>query len=97
MNALWLRMLKSSYRKEPIVSFIITIGAVNAVIGGVGASWSLLSFGLGTVGVAMVLRWWQSQRFNESSPETVAEYSLPPSPSRQPLPPLASKRKRPPY
>lgn len=97
MNALWLRMFKSAYRREPIVSFIITVGAVDAVIGGVGASWSLLSFGLGTVGVAVAVRWWQSQDSRVESPEAAPEYYLPPSSSRPPLPMLNPKRKRPPY
>jgi hypothetical protein len=46
MNALLPRILKAAYRKEPISSFIVIVGAVDAVIGGVGERWSLLSFGI---------------------------------------------------
>lgn len=97
MNVLWLRMLKSAYRREPMVSFIITVGAVDAAIGGMDASWSLLSFGLGTVAVAVAVRWWQSQGSDTPSPEAAPEYSLPPSSSRPRLPTLNSKQNRPPY
>lgn len=97
MNALWLRMFKSAYRREPVVSFMMTVGAVDAVIGGVGTSWSLLGFGVGTVGIAVLLRWWQSQGSQVESPEAAPEYYLPPSSSRDPLPMLTPKQKRPPY
>ncbi|MGL5083299.1 MAG: hypothetical protein ACRC8A_17600 [Microcoleaceae cyanobacterium] len=92
MNALWLRFLRSSYRREPIASFIVTVGAVDAVIGGVGGSWSLFSFGLGTVGLAIVIRLWQTQRSRIEEPETVSEYYLPPSSSRPKLPQLSSRQ-----
>lgn len=92
MNALWLRLLRSSYRREPIASFIVTVGTVDAVIGGIGASWSLFGFGLGTVGLAIVIRLWQAQRSGVEEPETVSEYYLPPSPSRPKLPQLSSRQ-----
>jgi hypothetical protein len=97
MNALWRQMFKSAYRREPIVSFIITVGVVDAMIGGIGASWSLLSFGLGTVGVAVAVRWWQSPGSKVESPEAAPEYYLPSSSSRPPLPMLNPKHKRPPF
>jgi len=34
----------------------------DAVIGGLDERWSLLSFGLGTVGAAIALRWWLIQQ-----------------------------------
>lgn len=91
MNALWPRILKSAYRREPIVSFVVTIGTVDAVIGGVGSSLSLLSFGLGSVGVALILRWWLLQRAKIEQPEAAPEYYLPPSSSRPALPKLNDK------
>jgi len=99
MNALWPRILKSAYRREPIVSFVVTVGAVDTIIGGIGASLPLLSFGLGTIGVAFALRWWQIQRSQtEQQPEVAPEYYLPPHASRPPLPLLTqTKRRRPPY
>ncbi|MGL6280937.1 MAG: hypothetical protein ACRC2J_00850, partial [Microcoleaceae cyanobacterium] len=65
MNAIWSKFLRSAYRREPITSFIITIGAVNTVIGGLDASWSLLSLGLGTASFALLWRWWLIQRSQE--------------------------------
>ncbi|MBS0015328.1 MAG: hypothetical protein EA414_05655 [Arthrospira sp. PLM2.Bin9] len=99
MNALLPRILKSAYRREPIVSFVITVGAVDTVIGGVTASLPLLSLGLGTVGVAVAWRWWLIQRSPvEQQTETAPEYYLPPSSSRPSLPMLTqNKKSRPPY
>lgn len=98
MNALWLRIFKSAYRREPITSFVVTVGAVDALIGGVGTSWSLLSFGVGTVGIAIVLRAWQMQKSQTDEAETAPEYYLPPSSSRPQLPVLKTNpKRRPPY
>jgi hypothetical protein len=96
MNALWHRVLKSAYRKEPISSFIIIVGAVDAVIGGVGERWSLLTFGLMMVVLAVALRWWQSQRREADLAEQPVTHFLPPSSSRPALPMLtATKGQRP--
>ncbi len=88
MNALWLRLLNSTYRKEPVASFVITVGIVDAVIGSVGASGSLFCFGLATVGVAVIFRWWQHQRSTLEESETAAEYYLPSQTSQARLPVL---------
>ncbi|NEP41219.1 MAG: hypothetical protein F6K35_19120 [Okeania sp. SIO2H7] len=96
MNALWTRILRSPYRKEPITSFAVTVGAVDAAIGGVSASWSLLSFGLGTVGVAIALRWLLVQRSAAQQPAP-AELYLPESSSRPPLPMLNKSKNNTPY
>ncbi len=96
MNALWPRFLKAAYRKEPISSFIVIVGAVDAVIGGVGERWSLLSFGLMMIMLAIALRWWQSQRRDTELAEQPVTHFLPPSSSRPPLPMMtASKRQSP--
>lgn len=97
MNALWTRLLKSAYRQEPITSFVVTVGVVDTAIGGLGASGSLFSFGLGTVGVAIALRWWLVQRSWQEKPAPVPELYLPPSSSRPPLPMLSKSKKNPPY
>ena len=94
MNILWHRFFKSAYRKEPISSFILIIGAVDAVIGGVGERWTLLSFGLIMVLLAAVVRWWQVQRAQAVLAEETARYFLPPSSSRPPLPMLTSEKHR---
>ncbi|HIK32618.1 MAG TPA: hypothetical protein IGS17_06850 [Oscillatoriales cyanobacterium M59_W2019_021] len=98
MNAALHRVLKSVYRKEPISSFILTMGAVDVAIGGLGNHWSLFSVGLGIVSLAIVLRWWQIQRFHETElepePETPNSYYLPPSAASPALPNLRNSRKR---
>ena len=93
MNAVLPRFLKSAYRKEPLPSFLITAGMVDAVIGGFDERWSLLSFGLGTVGVAIALRWWLIQQRHSEPPQSVTQRYLPPSSSRPPLPTLTASKK----
>ncbi|MBW4522567.1 MAG: hypothetical protein KME16_23220 [Scytolyngbya sp. HA4215-MV1] len=95
MNISLLRMLNSIYRKEPISSFVLTVGIVDAAIGGFDSQWSLFSFGLGTIGVAVALRWWQIQRRPEPI-ERVAVHVLPARASRPPLPLLSAAKKQPP-
>ena len=94
MNALWPRVLKSAYRREPIVSFVVTMGTVDAAIGGIGSSVPLLSLGLGSVAVALIIRWWLLQRSKIEQPEAAPEYYLPPSSSRPALPKLNDKTKK---
>jgi hypothetical protein len=96
MNALLPRILKAAYRKEPISSFIVIVGAVDAVIGGVGERWSLLSFGLMMVVLALALRWWQSQRRETELADQPVTHYLPPSSSRPALPILSAAKRQPP-
>lgn len=93
MNAGLPRFLKSAYRREPIPSFLITIGLVDAVIGGFDDRWSLFTFGLGTVGVAIALRWWLLQQRPSEQSTPVTQRYLPPSSSNAPLPTLKVARK----
>lgn len=95
MNVILPRFLKIAYRKEPITSFVILVGAVDLTIGGVGHYGSLAFLGLATVGAAIALRWWQIQRSQGSGPEPGAHYSLPPRSSRAQLPMLSSSRRHP--
>lgn len=99
MNAIWPRILKLAYRKEPISSFLLIIGAVDATIGGVSNHGSLLLLGLSTAGVAIALRWWQVQRSKQLQPERVAQYYLPSHSSRPQLPMLSmsKSKKNPPH
>lgn len=94
MNVALPRFLKSVYRKEPLPSFLITIGVVDAVIGGFDDRWSLFSFGLGTVGVAIALRWWLLQQRRPETPQPVTQLYLPPSSSRPALPTLTTSKKK---
>lgn len=96
MNATLPKLLKSAYRREPLPSFLITIGVVNAVIGGFDERWSLFTFGLGTVGVAIALRWWLIQQRRPEPSEPVVQHYLPPRSSDPALPMLSvSKKNRP--
>jgi hypothetical protein len=96
MNGLFPRFLKSAYRKEPISSFILTMGAVDAVIGGVDNRWSLLTVGLGMVGTAIALRWWLGQQDKVELPSRAPIHYLPARSSRPSLPMLSATRKNPP-
>lgn len=96
MNALWPRIFKSAYRKEPISSFIVIVGAVDAVMGGVGERWTLLSFGLMMVVLAIAIRWWQSQRRETNLAEQPVTHYLPPASSRPVLPVLNATKRQPP-
>lgn len=96
MNAALPRFLRSAYRKEPIPSFLVTIGLVDAIIGGFGDRWSLFAVGLGTVGVAIALRWFIIQQKRPEQPESVAQHYLPYSSSSRELPMLTMSKKKPP-
>jgi hypothetical protein len=94
MNRSWTRSLKSAYRKEPISSFLLTAGVVNAVIGGVDSRWTLAILGLTAVTVAIVLRWWTTQqRQAQPIPGSPIRY-LPDRSSRTSLPTLTPSKKR---
>lgn len=80
------------YRKEPIPSFLITIGLVDAVIGGLGDRMGLLSFGIVTIGSAIALRWWLQQKQLIKPAQPASQTYLPPAAS-SPVP-TTSKRKR---
>ncbi|MEA5512004.1 hypothetical protein VB715_19715 [Crocosphaera sp. UHCC 0190] len=94
MNILLPRVLRTFYRKEPISSFILTVGAVDAVIGGVGQRWSLLSLGLLIATLSIILRWWQVQKSQPILTEDTPRRYLPPSSTRTPLPQLTHDKSR---
>lgn len=92
MNALLPRFLKSAYRKEPISSFILIVGAVDAALGGVGGRWSLLTFGLTLVLLAAVLRGFARQKTQAESEAATPRYFLTGDSSRPPLPMLSPEK-----
>lgn len=96
MNAVLPYLLKSAYRREPVVSFLITIGVVDALIGGFDDSWSLFWFGLGTAGISLAVRWWRSQQNRPIEEEVVVQRYLPPQSSSSTLPMLSMSKKKPP-
>jgi hypothetical protein len=81
------------------MSFIITIGAVDAAIGGLSEHWSLMTVGVGMIGMAVGMRLWSWQH---PRPQPIREinrkavHALPPSPTSSNLPPLSLAQKRPP-
>ncbi|WP_448561270.1 hypothetical protein [Trichothermofontia sp.] len=89
------RMLKSAYRREPLFSILLTIGAVDAALGGLEGRGSLLMFGLGTAAVATTLRWWLRSRSRSLPQEPVPQLLLPPHPSQPQLPMLSMRKPRP--
>ncbi|MFM6200776.1 MAG: hypothetical protein ACKPE1_16825 [Dolichospermum sp.] len=96
MNAILPRFLKSAYRKEPIVSVLLTVGVIDALIGGLDDSWSLFTFGLATAGVAFAFKLWRVQQRPSFPEEFVVQHYLPPQSSTAPLPVLKISQKKPP-
>jgi hypothetical protein len=92
MSPLLPRFVKVAYRKEPISSFILIVGAVDVVIGGMGEKWSLLSIGVATALLAVGMRWWQSQK-SEAIASGPPRHYLPPASSRAPLPNLTKENR----
>ena len=94
MNALFLNFFKKTYRKESVSGFIFILGAVDAVIGGVGGRWTLLSFGLLMVLTSALLRWYKLHKAETVVTKKSPRYVLPPSSSRPPLPVLTKNKSR---
>ena len=94
MNALFFNLFKKTYRQESVSSFILILGAVDAVIGGISGRWTLLSFGLLMVLTSALLRWYKLQKAETVVTNKSPRYFLPPSPSRPPLPLLTKKKPR---
>jgi hypothetical protein len=100
MNVALPRILKSAYRREPLISVVMTMGLVDALIGGLDDSWSLFIFGLVITGVSGGLRLWKFQQ-NRSIPqdEPILQQRYLPSKSSSTasaLPMLSVTKKKPP-
>ncbi|AFZ44505.1 hypothetical protein PCC7418_2356 [Halothece sp. PCC 7418] len=95
MNRLLPHFINRAYRKEPISAFILTMGLVNAVIGGVEERWTLLTLGLLVGTSAIALRWWQNYQYRPiSQRKTTTRYLKPSETSRpRPLPPLTKMQR----
>jgi hypothetical protein len=91
MNAIFPTVLKRLYRKEPVSSFILIFGAVDAVIGGVNEIGTLMILGLLTSGAAIGYRWWCIRQAESESDRKSRQLYLPSS-ERTPLPNLDSRR-----
>lgn len=88
------RFLSRIYRKEPISSFILTVGVVDAVIGGVGGKWSLFSVSVIMLLLALGVRWWHLQSPDQKLTTKTPRRYLPPSSSSQALPMLVNDKQR---
>jgi hypothetical protein len=77
MNAIFPPSLKRLYRKEPISSFVMIVGAVNAVLGGVNEIGTLLIFGFLTSGMALGYRWWCIQQAESTAERKSKQLYLP--------------------
>ena len=98
MDVAWSQIMGSIYRKEPILAFGITVGAVDAAIGGFSEHYSLLMVGLLTVGAAIALRLWLQQqvRPRPQPPQRKPTYLLADKSSSASLPLLTMPKKNPP-
>jgi hypothetical protein len=85
MNAIFPTFLKRLYRKEPISSFLIVVGAVDAVLGGVNEIGTLMILGLLTSGTAIGYRWWCIQQSETASERKTKQLYLPAAANRAPL------------
>jgi hypothetical protein len=90
------RFLRSAYRREPLTSVLMTMGAVDAALGGASNHGGLLIVGIATFGGALGLRWLQSQRRSDLFVEPAVQHYLPPQSSQSELPMLSMRKKGPP-
>jgi hypothetical protein len=95
MNMLLPRFFRSAYRKDPISSFLMTMGAADVALGGASSHGGLLFLGIFLVGGSLALKWVQSQRRTETISESAIQHYLP-SQSSQELPMLSITKKKPP-
>lgn len=95
MNTLWSKFFRAPYRRDPVSSFILTVGAVDAVIGGVDTHWPLFLLGMGAIGTGVAIRWWKAQPpLIDRSSQATPRY-LPANTAGPTLPTLQPQRKRP--
>lgn len=95
MNVGLPRFIKSAYRKEPISGVLMTMGVVDAIIGGFDYKWSLFTFGLIMAGGAIALRWWLYEQRRPLPEEPVVQHYLPERSSSAALPVLSVAKKKP--
>ncbi len=96
LNTIFTRFFRSAYRREPLITILITMGIVEALIGGFDDSWSLFAFGLGTAGITLGVKLWRIQQRPPLPEEPVAQHYLPSRSSSSALPMLTAVKKKPP-
>jgi hypothetical protein len=90
------RFLRSTYRRDPIPSFLMTMGAAEVALGGVSSHGGLLILGVVMFGGALGLKWLQSLRRVDTIAEPTVQHYLPAQSSQEELPMLSINKKRPP-
>jgi hypothetical protein len=90
------RFLRSTYRRDPIPSFLMTMGAAEVALGGVSSHSGLLILGVVMFGGALGLKWLQSLRRIDIISEQTVQHYLPAQSSQAELPMLSINKKRPP-
>jgi len=88
------RFLTRLYRKEPLSSFLLTVGLVDAIIGSMGGKWGLFSLSAVILLIGIGVRWWHLQTPDQTLTEKPPRRYLPPSSSSQPLPMLSHEKQR---
>ncbi|ACA98147.1 MULTISPECIES: hypothetical protein [Cyanophyceae] len=88
------RTVKRLYRKEPVSSFLIVMGLIEVVIGGVDEHWGLFTIGLGFVLGAIAIRWSRIRRDQRDLNRVLPRRYLPPTEVNVPLPQLMNERQR---
>ncbi|BAW95289.1 hypothetical protein NIES970_01920 [[Synechococcus] sp. NIES-970] len=88
------RTVKRLYRKEPVSSFLIVMGLIEVVIGGVDEQWGLFVVGLGFVLGAIAIRWSRIRRDPQDFKQVLSRRYLPSSEMNVPLPHLAREKQR---
>ncbi|CEJ47189.1 hypothetical protein [Umezakia ovalisporum] len=95
MNAVLPRFLKSAYRRDPIISVLMTVGFVDTLIGGFNDTWSLFAVGLGTAGISLAFKFWRIQQRRPIVDDPVVQHYLPSQSSSPSLPILTTAKKKP--
>ncbi len=92
------RFLRSTYRRDPIPSFFMTMGAAEVALGGASSHGGLLILGVMMFGGALGLKLLQSLRRPDimTDEPLAAQHYLPSQSSQAELPMLSINKKRPP-
>ena len=91
------RLIKSIYRREPIVSTIVTMGFVNVLIGCLQGQAALLTLGILGASGAIAFRGLTRRRYSDSQvPPSPPLRSLPSQSARPQVPLLGLSHRQPP-
>lgn len=85
--------VKRLFRREPVVSTVVTAGTVNVLLGTLEGQAILAFLGVLVVSGAIVLRSWQRHRRPVSWPENPPVRYLPDRTARPPMPMLGLSRR----